>query len=157
MAKAVGIKRLKVYNIIGLPTEVDADIDELIRFTLELSHILPVALGVAPFAAKRNTPLDGAPYAGIDVVDKRLERLRRGLKGRAELRPTSARWAWVEYVMAQCGPEGGLAAYDAWKAGGTFAAWKKAIAARELAPYEFRRTTDGRRNAAEWPSVGRQL
>ena len=155
MARAAGFKRLKVYNVIGLPTEVDADIDELIRFTLELSHILPVALGVAPFAAKRNTPLDGAPYAGIDVVDKRLERLRRGLKGRAELRPTSARWAWVEYVMAQCGPEAGLAAYDAWKAGGAFAAWKKAIAARGLKPYEFRRTPDGRRNAVEWPSVGR--
>ena len=42
--------------------------------------------------------------------------LRKGLKGRAELRPTSSRWAWVEYVMAQCGPEAGLAAYDAWKA-----------------------------------------
>ncbi|MDP2270197.1 MAG: radical SAM protein [Archangium sp.] len=156
MAKAAGFKRLKVYNVIGLPTETDEDIDELVRFTLELSRILPVALGVAPFAAKRNTPLDGAPFAGIDVVDKRLERLRRGLKGRAELRPTSARWAWVEYVMAQCGPEAGLAAYDAWKAGGAFAAWKKAFAARDLRPFEARRTPDGRRNAVAWPTVGRK-
>ncbi len=155
LAKAAGIKRLKIYNVIGLPTETEADIDELVRFTLELSHILPVALGVAPFVAKRNTPLDGAPFAGIDVVDKRLERLRRGLKGRAELRPTSARWAWVEYVMAQCGPEVGLAAYDAWKAGNAFAAWKKAFAAHDCRPYEARRTIDGRRNAVEWPSVGR--
>lgn len=156
LAKETGLKRLKVYNVIGLPTETDDDIDEMIRFTLELSRILPVALGVAPFAAKRNTPLDGAPFAGIDVVDKRLERLRRGLKGRAELRPTSARWAWVEYVMAQSGPEAGLAAYDAWKAGGAFAAWKKAFAARDVRPFEARRAPDGRRNAAEWPSVGRR-
>ena len=156
MAKGAGFKRLKVYNVIGLPTETDEDIDELVRFTLELSRILPVALGVAPFAAKRNTPLDGAPFAGIDVVDKRLERLRKGLKGRAELRPTSARWAWVEYVMAQSGPEAGLAAYDAWKAGGAFAAWKKAFAARDVRPYEARRAPDGRRNAVAWPSVGRQ-
>ncbi len=156
MAKAAGFKRLKVYNVIGLPTETDEDIDELVRFSLELSRILPVALGVAPFAAKRNTPLDGAPFAGIDVVDKRLERLRRGLKGRAELRPTSARWAWVEYVMAQCGPEAGLAAYDAWKAGGAFSAWKKAFAAHDLRPFEARRTPDGRRNAVAWPSVGRR-
>lgn len=154
LAKAAGFKRLKVYNVIGLPTETDEDIDEMVRFSLELSRILPVALGVAPFAAKRNTPLDGAPFAGIDVVDKRLERLRRGLKGRAELRPTSARWAWVEYVMAQCGPEAGLAAYDAWKAGGAFSAWKKAIAAHDLRPFEARRTPDGRRNAVAWPSVG---
>ena len=154
LAKAAGFKRLKVYNVIGLPTETDEDIDELVRFSVELSRILPVALGVAPFAAKRNTPLDGAPFAGIDVVDKRLERLRKGLKGRAELRPTSARWAWVEYVLAQSGPEAGLAAYDAWKAGAAFAAWKKAFAVRDVRPFEARRTPDGRRNATAWPSVG---
>jgi radical SAM superfamily enzyme YgiQ (UPF0313 family) len=156
LAKAAGIRRLKVYNVIGLPTETDEDIDELVCFTLELSRILPIALGVAPFAAKRNTPLDGAPFAGIDVVDKRLERLRKGLKGRAELRPTSARWAWVEYVLAQSGPEAGLAAYDAWKAGAAFAAWKKAFAAHDVRPFELRRTPDGRRNASEWPSVGKK-
>lgn len=156
LAKEAGLKRLKVYNVLGLPTETDEDLDELVRFTLELSKILPVALGVAPFAAKRNTPLDGAPFAGITVVEKRLERLRRGLRGRAELRPTSARWAWVEYMLAQCGPEGGLAAYDAWKAGGSFVAWRKAFEAHECTPYEARRTVDGRRNSVTWPSVGRR-
>ena len=155
-AKTAGMKRLKVYNLVGLPLETDDDIDELARFTTELSKILPVALGVAPFAAKRNTPLDGSPFAGIDVVDARLERLRKALRGRAEVRPVSARWAWVEYMLAQCGPEGGLAAYDAHKAGGSFSAWKKAFAAHDCQPSEARRTVDGRRNATEWPSVGRR-
>lgn len=154
LAKQAGLRRLKVYNVVGLPTETEADIDELVRFTLELSKILPVALGVAPFAAKRNTPLDGAPFAGIDVVEDRLQRLRKGLKGRAELRPTSARWAWVEYMLAQCGPEGGLAALEAWRNGGAFAAWRKAFEAKQCVPYEARRTVDGRRSPATWPSVG---
>jgi hypothetical protein len=83
---------------------------------------------VAPFVAKRNTPLDGAPYAGIRVVDERLERLRRGLKGTVEVRPTSARWAWVEYVLAQGGVEAGRRALAAHDAGGGFAAWKRAFA-----------------------------
>src|SRR5581483_7314406 len=104
LAKAAGMKRLKVYNIVGLPTEQDEDIDELIHFTVELSKILPLSLGVAPFAAKRNTPMDGSPFAGIDVVEDRLKRLQRGLRGRAEVRPTSAKWAWVEYMLAQSGP-----------------------------------------------------
>lgn len=156
LAKSVGIHKLKVYNVIGLPTETDEDIDELVRFSLDLSRILPTSLGVAPFAAKRNTPLDGSPFAGIDVVEKRLERLRKGLKGRAELRPTSARWAWVEYMLAQCGPEGGLAAHTAWQNGAGFAAWKKAFEAHDCRPFEARRTVDGRRNATEWPTVGRR-
>ncbi|MCC6333566.1 MAG: radical SAM protein [Myxococcales bacterium] len=154
LAKEAGLKRLKVYSIVGLPLETDADLDELVGFTLELTKILPVALGVAPFVAKRNSPLDGSPFAGIDVVEARLTRLRKGLKGRAELRPTSARWAWVEYLLAQCGPEAGLAAYDAWKAGGSFRAWQDAFEARGCQPYEARRTVDGRRNATVWPTLG---
>jgi radical SAM superfamily enzyme YgiQ (UPF0313 family) len=152
-AKTAGMKQLKVYNVLGLPLEEDADVDELVRFTVELSRILPVALGVAPFVAKRNTPLDGAPFAGIREVESRLERLRRGLKGRAEVRPTSARWAWAEYMLAQCGPEAGLAAMDAWKAGGSFAAFKRAFQERGCVPYMARRVEDGRRRPTEWPTV----
>jgi len=152
-AQQAGMERLKVYNMVGLPLETDADIDELVRFTRELAGYLPVVLGVAPFVAKRHTPLDGSPFAGIRVVEDRLERLRRGLQGKAEVRPTSARWAWVEYLLAQCGPEAGLAARDAWAAGATFAAWKRAFAQRGCTPTLRARVPDGRRQATEWPTV----
>ncbi len=153
LARGAGMSRAKVYNIVGLPTEEDADIDELVRFTVELSKILPLSLGVAPFAAKRNTPMDGTPFAGIDVIEQRLKRLQRGLKGRAEVRPTSARWAWVEYMLAQSGPEGGLAALDAWRGGGGFQAWRRAFDERGVKPHLARRTEDGRRRSVTWPVV----
>jgi radical SAM superfamily enzyme YgiQ (UPF0313 family) len=153
LGRAAGMERLKVYNMVGLPFEEDADVDEMVRFTVELSRILPVALSVAPFVSKRNTPLDGAPFAGIDEIEERLARLRRGLKGRAVVRPTSARWAWVEYMLAQCGAVAGLAAMDAYRDGGTFAAYKRAFQARGAAPFEARRTADGRRTPTEWPSI----
>jgi radical SAM superfamily enzyme YgiQ (UPF0313 family) len=153
LAKDAGLKRLKVYNIVGLPTEEDSDIDELVRFTVELSKILPVALGVAPFAAKRNTPMDGTPFAGIGVVEERLKRLQRGLRGRAEVRPTSAKWAWVEYMLAQSGPEAGLAALDAHRNGAGFSAWKRAFEEHGVKPFLARRTEDGRRKAVTWPMV----
>jgi radical SAM superfamily enzyme YgiQ (UPF0313 family) len=127
LARAHGMKRLKLYLMIGLPTETDADIDECVEFVSTLSKTTPIALGVAPFCAKRNTPLDGAPYAGIDVVLARLERLRRGLRGRAEVRSTSAKWAWVEYVLAQGGIAEGAAVREAALAGGTFADYKRAF------------------------------
>jgi radical SAM superfamily enzyme YgiQ (UPF0313 family) len=152
-AAQAGLQRLKVYSMVGLPLEEDADVDELVRFTRELASILPVALGVAPFVAKRHTPLDGSPFAGIKTVDARLARLRFGLKGRATVRPTSARWAWVEYMLAQCGPEAGLAAMDAWAAGGTFAAFRHAFAERGCTPFLAARVEDGRRQATVWPVV----
>ena len=124
-----GMDRLKLYLMIGLPGETDEDIDECIKFTTELTKIAPVALGIAPFCAKRNTPLDGEAFAGIDVVERRLDRLKRGLRGRADVRSTSAKWAWVEYVLAQGGPEEGLAVLEAMRAGGNFAAYKRAFSA----------------------------
>jgi radical SAM superfamily enzyme YgiQ (UPF0313 family) len=124
-----GMDRLKLYLMIGTPGEEDEDVDECVRFTTELSKIAPVSLGIAPFVSKRNTPLDGLPFAGIDVVQDRLERLRRGVKGRVDIRSTSAKWAWVEWVLAQGGEAEGLAVAEAVRAGGTFADYKKAFRA----------------------------
>lgn len=121
------MERLKLYLMIGLPNETNEDIDECVAFTTELSKIVPISLGIAPFCAKRNTPLDGKPFAGIAVVNDRLDRLRRGLKGRADVRGTSARWAWVEYVLAQGGAAEGLAVLTAVRNGGKFADYKRAF------------------------------
>jgi radical SAM superfamily enzyme YgiQ (UPF0313 family) len=133
-AKKHGMDRMKLYLMIGLPGETDDDIDECARFVGELSRILPIALGVAPFCSKRNTPLDRMPFAGMRLVDSRLERLRRGLKGRADVRSISARWAWVEWVLAQGGTREGVAFAAATRAGGRFADCRKAFAELGHAP-----------------------
>jgi radical SAM superfamily enzyme YgiQ (UPF0313 family) len=131
---------LKVYMMLGVPGETDADVDELVELSKELAAIHPrVAYGLAPFVAKRNTPLDGTPFAGIDLVDARLTRLRKGLSraklgGKVEVRATSARWAWVEYMLAQGESRGGLAVLDAHRAGGSFAAYRAAFAAHDVQP-----------------------
>ncbi|NUP09477.1 MAG: radical SAM protein [Polyangiaceae bacterium] len=141
LARAHGMKRLKLYLMVGLPGETDADIDECSAFVSELSAVVPVALGIAPFCAKRNTPLDKSPFAGISTVNARLERLRRGLKGRADVRATSARWAWAEYVLAQGGEREGLAVRTAVHAGGTFADYKRAFeAVAERAPMKKKKS-----------------
>jgi radical SAM superfamily enzyme YgiQ (UPF0313 family) len=118
---------MKLYLMIGTPGETDADVDECVQFAAELSRVVPLALGIAPFCPKRNTPLSAAPFAGIDVVDHRLDRLRRGLRGRVDVRATSAKWAWVEYVLAQGGQAEGLAVIDAVDAGGSFRAYERAF------------------------------
>ncbi|HEX3777796.1 MAG TPA: radical SAM protein [Polyangiaceae bacterium] len=123
-----GMDRLKLYLMIGLPGETNEDIDECVRFVGELSKICPIALGVAPFCAKRNTPLDRMPYAGVARVDEKLDRLRKGLRGRADVRSVSAKWAWVEYVLAQGGEAEGIALVSAVRAGGRFSDYKRAFA-----------------------------
>lgn len=131
-ASVLRFDTFKVYMMLGLPGETEADVDELVDFTLELARAAAparVAMGVAPFVAKLNTPLDGQPFAGIKLVDRRVKQLTRGLKGKAVVRPVSSRWAWVEYELSQGGPEAGLAALHAWRSGDRFADWKRALQA----------------------------
>src|SRR5207237_9987759 len=134
LARKHGMKRLKLYLMVGVPGETDADIDECVAFTSELTKVIPVALGIAPFCPKRNTPLVGAEFAGIEVVNDRLDRLRRGLRGRADVRATSARWAWVEAVLAKGDEAHGRAVLDAVHAGGTFRDYARAFAGVAGAP-----------------------
>ena len=129
--------KLKVYMMIGVPEETDEDIDELIAFTREMASIVPTSLGIAPFVAKRNTPLDRQPFAGIKPVEKRIDQLRKGLRGVADIRSVSARWAWVEYQLAQGGFEMADVALEVHAAGNRFADWKRAVKkARKARPVE---------------------
>jgi radical SAM superfamily enzyme YgiQ (UPF0313 family) len=129
------MKRLKLYQMIGFPGETEADVEELIRFSKELARIAPLSMTISPFVAKRNTPLDGAPFESISTLDAKLAILRAGTKGSVSLRPSSTRWAWVEYMLSQGGESAGLAAWDAWRAGGSFQAWKRAFASRDANPF----------------------
>ncbi len=64
-------------------------------------------------------------------MSRRIERLKRGLRGRADVRSTSSRWAWVEHALAQGGAPEGEAVLRAVRAGGRFADFKRALADRE--------------------------
>jgi len=103
LARKHGLKTLKVYMMVGNADEGDEDMDELVRFTRELSKIMPTALGIAPFVPKYNTPLTDNEFAGEAVVEQRLDRLRKGLKGLAEVRTTSVREAFTEATLAVAG------------------------------------------------------
>jgi radical SAM superfamily enzyme YgiQ (UPF0313 family) len=118
---------LKLYAMVGLPGEEDGDVDELVGLCRRLAAVHPLDLGVSPFVPKRGTPLEGAPWAGIRTVERRLARLAQGLGGAARVRPASARAAWVEWRLARGGPEAGLAAWRAVGEGGGFAAFRRAL------------------------------
>lgn len=138
LAREHALPQLKCYSIIGVPDETDADVDELVALGRDLAQAAgprtKVVLGVSTFVPKHKTPLADAPFPGVSTATARLERLRKGLGRGIELRAESARWAWVEYVLAQGGLEAGERALAAWQEGGGFAAFKRAFA-----PFEAER------------------
>jgi radical SAM superfamily enzyme YgiQ (UPF0313 family) len=134
------LNRLKLYVMVGVPEETLGDIDELIRLSLELSRIAPLSLSISPFVAKKNTPLEHAPFEAVPQQQAKLSRIRSGLKGAVNIKPSSPRWAWVEYMLSQGGETAGLAAMDAWKEGGSFSSWKRAFLRHEVSPHEGNET-----------------
>lgn len=126
---AGGFHRMKVYEMMGAPGETDDDVDELIRFALELAKIVRLTLTFSTFVAKRNTPLDRMAFLGVKPAEARLARIRAALEGKVELRPQPPKWAWIEYLLAQGGPEVGHAAIEAVHAGGSYRAWARALEA----------------------------
>lgn len=121
------IERFKLYLMVGVPEETDEDIDECAQLLIELSRLIPTSVGVAPFCAKVDTPLQGYGYAGIEQIEKRVKRLRKAVVGRVQIRATSARWGWVEHVLSAGGHAEGLAVLEAEKNGGKFADYRKAF------------------------------
>jgi radical SAM superfamily enzyme YgiQ (UPF0313 family) len=149
LGRDAGMNRLKMYVIVGLPGETDDDISELVDFSRELASILPLALSVSPLVPKLHTPSGDSPFAGIPEVDRTLRRLRHELGGVADVRSTSAKWAWVEYRMSQGGEDAGFAALEAWRRGGSFAAWESALAGADE-----RRALDAARRHDLWAAAG---
>lgn len=136
LAKAHRLKLLKTYMMIGTPDETDEDIDELIRFARELSAVHPLAIGIAPFVPKYNTPLADQEFIGAKIVSDRLKRLKAGLQGKAEVRVSSVKEALVEAILATSGFEGGEIAYQAMQAFplGNFKEFLKYIEERDAMP-----------------------
>lgn len=128
LAKSAGMHHLKIYVVVGLPGEDEADLDELMSLANELSRLLPVKLGVSPLVPKFHTPLATAPFVGEARVAAILKHLRRAAGRRVEVRSSGAREAYVEYRLSQGGLEHGAAAVGVMRAGGRLSDWKRALA-----------------------------
>lgn len=92
-----GIKNLKLYFMIGLPTEEYDDLEELLALTAKVqSTILAVGrargrlsnitLSVNSFVPKAWTPFQFHPFAGVNELKNRIKFLRKGLSGKANIR-----------------------------------------------------------------------
>lgn len=144
LVRDTDMRQLKLYMVFGYPGETMEDIDELVEFVGELSTICRVALGMSPLVAKKRTPLDGAPFEDAGTLQAKLKRIHKAIGSVVDIRSTSVRWSWIEYQLAQGGWGMADAAEQAWRDGGTYGAWKRAIRAHGPARAAIVRPPDER-------------
>jgi len=104
-----GIRQLKLYFMVGLPTETDEDIEEIIGLSLRCKSLLDrqakgtrLSLNIAPFVPKAGTPFQRLPMAPVDSLKQRIVRLKDALAPRGmHLKCESPAWSQVQAVLAR--------------------------------------------------------
>jgi radical SAM superfamily enzyme YgiQ (UPF0313 family) len=103
----LGIRQIKLYFMIGLPTETDADIEEIIKLALNLKErvegtVTRIAITVEPFVPKAGTPFQWLPMAPESVLGERTDRIKNVLaKSGIEVRAESVGWSLIQGVLAR--------------------------------------------------------
>ncbi|MBN1579823.1 MAG: radical SAM protein [Anaerolineae bacterium] len=97
-------RNLKLYFMIGLPTETDEDISAIAALCRQAATRFPgrVMANVTPFVPKAHTPFQWIAMAPLEVLDTRLKRLNKVLKQQnIELGSESPQWAVIQGLLAR--------------------------------------------------------
>jgi radical SAM family uncharacterized protein len=129
-----GWDMIKVYTMIGLPTETGPDLDELVALVKEIlaqgaKHgIRPtVNVSVGSFVPKSFTPFQWFPFEGVESLNRKLAYLRdrfRTVKG-AKMTWHEPKEAEIEAMLSLGDRRMGSAILEVWKRGGRFDAWSE--------------------------------
>jgi radical SAM superfamily enzyme YgiQ (UPF0313 family) len=103
------IRQIKLYFMIGLPTETDEDTIAIADLTLKCKDILArrqtgtrLILTIAPFIPKAGTPFEWRPMAELPVLKRRLALLKSKLQPKGiQIKSDSLDWSEVQAVLAR--------------------------------------------------------
>ncbi len=122
-----GWNGVKLYFMVGLPGETDADVDGIGRFVTEIGRLCkgrPVRFSLRPFVPKPHTPLQWAGFADVAETQAKINRVRDAITRRN----VKAKWAnpensYVEALLARGDEKLGPVIEKVYRAGGVFQEW----------------------------------
>jgi radical SAM superfamily enzyme YgiQ (UPF0313 family) len=131
-------RQLKLYFIVGLPTETDTDVEDIVKLTLALKERLEkrgsgmrITLNASPFVPKAGTPFQWLPMASQETLNGRLAILRNNLplKG-IKFNEESPAWSRVQGALSR--GDARLAPALASMAEVTLSGWRQAVEENHL-------------------------
>lgn len=125
-----GLKGMKFYGILGLPTETDEDVQEIIELSKRIKKRhkqFDISFGFSTFVPKAHTPFQWCGRTPDKILEKRIQYLTKGLKKiGVKINVSSLKWDYIQAVLSR-GDEN-LTEYliESYKNGGKAGAFKKA-------------------------------
>ncbi|MEO0078701.1 MAG: TIGR03960 family B12-binding radical SAM protein [candidate division WOR-3 bacterium] len=122
-----GWNGVKLYFMVGLPGETDADVAEIGRFVTEIARLCRgrlVRFNLSPFVPKPHTPLQWAAFADYRETQAKIDQLRAGINRRN----VKAKWenpecSMVQAVLARGDERLGRLIELVYRRGGVFQEW----------------------------------
>jgi len=130
-----GWNRVKLYFMVGLPTETDEDIRGLVslvkaihRLGKKFNRRFSLSVSLASFVPKAHTPFQWEGQYSLSYLSENLKFIKRSLKGRdIEVHYHDVNLSFLEAVLAR--GDGRIASVieRAWKKGARFDGWNEAL------------------------------
>lgn len=107
------ITNVRLYFMVGLPTETDEDIEEIIRIVKKISHFClkassgtkrfrRITVSLNQFIPKPATPFQWYPLEDTGIVRKRVARIKRAMQGRGAVSVIHdlPKWNYVQALLS---------------------------------------------------------
>ncbi len=104
LAQALNFPQIKLYFMVGHPTETDADVQGIVDLTLKARAIFRrnIAINATPFVPKAHTPFQWMAMTPAKTLQARQGTLRQALaRHGVEVSADSPEWAEVQAVLAR--------------------------------------------------------
>ncbi len=138
------IFHLKLYFMIGLPTETIEDIEEIVSLIKKLKHhilkaskgkkrIGRITLSINSFVPKPATPFQWHPFDDVKSLNNKLKIIRNGLKREGNINITSdlPKWSYIQTLLSRGDRRVGRIILAAYQFGGD---WKRAFKEVDINP-----------------------
>ncbi|MDR3253360.1 MAG: TIGR03960 family B12-binding radical SAM protein [Endomicrobium sp.] len=123
-ANAMGWKVIKLYFMIGLPTETDEDIagiERLVKFVKREAKGLNFNITVSPFVPKAQTAFQWAPMENLFELERKIILLNKLLP--AKVKAHNHKSSVLEALIAKGSRKISSLIYKAWQKGARFDQW----------------------------------
>jgi len=132
-----GVRQIRLYFMVGLPTETEADIDGLISLTRRIRHhalqiskgkqpLKRITLSINQFIPKPATPFQWHPLEDIRIVKKKFQRIERDLRREGSVRVFHdlPKWNYIQTLLSLGDRRVGRILFEVHQLGGN---WSQAL------------------------------
>jgi radical SAM superfamily enzyme YgiQ (UPF0313 family) len=104
VAARLGFENLKLYFMLGLPSEDESDVDALVALSIACAERFPrqVTTNITPFVPKAHTPFQRVAQTPAKVVKRRLAYVERQLRSQGiGVKSESPAWSEIQGALAR--------------------------------------------------------